>query len=158
MDNPATVSATHQLDDDLLAAFSHRYIEVAAPDEAQQQLLHLRPRRVNGKFTIHVSEVEENGPNRPVTAARAVHNLTRIVAMELGPERAQIDNAIALNQDDLRDRTNPRIVRAADTTIYVATNLARSYSEWLMAQLVDRLPAGHVRVIRAGDQILPSTC
>lgn len=155
MDYPATVSATRQLDDELLAAFSHRYVEAAAPDEARQQLLRLRLRRVDGKFAIYVLEVEGKAPTRPITAARAVRDLTRVAAEQLGPGGVQIDNSIALDKNDLQASTNPRVVRSEETPIYVATNLTRSASEWLMGELVSRLPEGHVRVFRAGDQILP---
>lgn len=156
MDYPAAVSATRRLDDELLAAFTRRYVDAAESNEARQQLLRLRLRRVNGRFTIYVLEVEGKEPTRPIAAARAVRELTRIVADSQGADEACIANAIALNREDLQDSTNPRVVQVGDTAIYVATNLARSYAEYLMKELVSRLPSGKVRVIRAGDQILPS--
>lgn len=156
MDYPVPVSATRRLDDELLAAFTRRYVEAAAPNEARHQLLRLRLRRVDGRFTIYVLEVKGKDPTRPIAAARAVRELTRIVADELDPGQTCIPNAIALKREDIQDSTNPRVVQVGDTEIYVATNLGRSYAESLMKELVDRLPPGTVRVIRAGDQILPS--
>ncbi|MDI9947417.1 hypothetical protein [Rhodococcus sp. IEGM 1302] len=155
MDYPAAVSAARQLDDELLAAFSRSYVEAAAPDEVRQQLLRLRLRRVDGKFAIYVLDVEGRNATRPITAARAVRDLTRIAAEKLGPDAVQIEGAIALNRSDLPDHTNPRVVQSGNIPIYVATNLGRSYSEWLMAELVRRMPEGHVRVFRAGDQVFP---
>lgn len=156
MDYPTTVSATRRLDDELLAAFTRRYIDAAAPNEARQQLLRLRLRRVDGRFTIYVVEEDGQKPSRPFTAARAVRELTRLVADELGPVETLVEGAIALDRSDLQTRTNPRVVHAGESSIYVATNLSRSYSEELMRDLVGRLPHGKVRVIRAGDQILPT--
>ncbi|MDV8075911.1 hypothetical protein R4P47_05010 [Rhodococcus sp. IEGM 1370] len=156
MDYPIPVSATRRLDDELLAAFTRKYVDAAAPNEARQQLLRLRLRRVDGRFTIYVLEPKGKERTRPIAAARAVRELTRLVADELGPEQACIEHAIALERGDLQAHTNPRVVQVGDTAIYVATNLNRAYSEQLMRQLVDRLPRNEILVLRAGDQILPS--
>lgn len=157
MDYPTAVTATRRLDDELLAAFTHRYVEAAAPNEARQQLLRLRLRRVDGRFTIYVVEVEGQDPTRPIAAARAVRELTKIVADELEPADTCIEGAIALDKTNLQSHMNPRVVYSGDTPIYVATNLYRASAETLMKELVDRLPPGKVRVVRAGDQILPQT-
>lgn len=154
MDYPSVVSATRRLDDELLAMFARRYVE-AAPNAARQQLLELRLRRVNGKFAIYEIAEEGGDPTRPITAARAVRELTRIVSERVGPDHACIENAIALERSALPVSTHPRVVTVKETDIYVATNLARSYAEKLMTELLAQLPEGSVSVFRAGDQLLP---
>lgn len=155
MDYPGAVSGTRRLDDVLLALFARKYVE-ATRDEARRQLLELRLRRVNGKFAIYVLQTEGGEPTRPITAARAVRELTRIVAEEVGPTQVCIENAIALDAGSLPGSTHPRVVRVDETDIFVATNLTRSYAEGLMTVLVARLPAGAVKVFRAGDLLPPS--
>ncbi len=157
MDYPIAVSAARRLDDDLLAAFGRRYVDAAADDEPRRQLLSLRLRRVSGKFNIYALVVNGAETTRPMPAARAVRELARIAADTLGPEGACIENAIALTKSDLLNSTNPRAVATRDAEIYVATNLLRSHAEFLMRELVDRLPHGLVEVYRAGDRLFPPT-
>ena len=155
MDYPTEVSAVRKLDDGLLALFAGRYVE-SAPNEIKKQLLELRLRRVDGKFAIYVIDCEGSEPTRPITAARAVRELTRIVAEATEPSVACIENAIAIEPDTLLPSTSPRTVTVNDTDIYVASNLSRSYAEELMAELVKRLPDLDVKVFRAGDKLLPA--
>lgn len=154
MDYPTEVSAVRKLDDGLLALFAGRYVD-SAPSEIRKQLLELRLRRVDGKFAIYVIDREGDEPSRPITAARAVRELTRIVAEATEPSVACIENAIAIEPGTLLPSTYPRTVAVNDTDIYVASNLSRSYAEELMAELVDRLPDLDVEVFRAGDKLLP---
>lgn len=155
MEYPMAVSAARRLDDELLAVFSDRYVDAADPDGARRKLLNLRLRRVRGKFTIYVLESKGHSSTRPIAAARALRELTRVAAQELGPEKVEIRDAIALDRDMLQDSTHPRIVTVNGTEIFVTTNLSRSHAEWLMGKLIERLPDGFARVYKAGDQILP---
>lgn len=155
MDYPIEVSGARRLDDELLAVFARRYVE-AAPSDARRQLLELRLRRVNGKFAIYVVEGLGHEATRPITAARAVRELTRIVGEEIGPADACIENAISLEESTLPGAAHPRVVMVGDSEIFVATNLSRAYAESLMTDLVAKLPEGTVKVFRAGDLLLPT--
>lgn len=154
MDYSSSVTGVRQLDDELLAALTQRYVETATSDE-RQQLLRLRMRRVNGRFAIYDVQADGTGATGTITAARAVRELARLVATREGLDAVKIDGWIATDPHDLVKSTHPRLVKAASGPIYVATNLSRKTSEWLMSELVERLPAGSVRVLRAGDQFVP---
>lgn len=154
MGYPTSVSGSRRLDDELLAALTHQYVE-ATSDDARKQLLRLRLRRVDGKFAIYVMEVDGRDQTAPITGARAVRELTRLVSAREGTEAVVMEGAIALSRDDLLKSTHPRVVKVAETPIYVATNLSRDSAESMMKELVSRLRNGSVRVLRAGDQIAP---
>lgn len=155
MDYPSEVSGVRLLDDELLAVLTRRYVD-AAQDETRKQLLELRLRRVFGKFAIYVIEEDGEKIAGPIAGARAVRVLAGLVAERLGPEAAVIEGAVGLEEEDLNKSTTPRFVEASESGVYVASNLARSYAEWLMRELHERLPDDSVRVFRAGDQLLPS--
>jgi ppGpp synthetase/RelA/SpoT-type nucleotidyltranferase len=149
MDYPIGPTGVRLLDDELLAVFTDRYIEVDTDDD-RRQLLGLRLRRVRGKFAIYSID---NGEivRRPVAAARAVRDLAGLVARRSGIDAAIVAEAIAKSREDLRPSAKPRAVRTANGTLFVATNFTRSWAESVMRKLVSNAPGSGLRVIRAGD-------
>ncbi|WJK35269.1 hypothetical protein [Solwaraspora sp. WMMA2065] len=149
MDYPTETTRVRKLDDELLAVFLDRYVEVAE-DADRRQLLRLRLRRVRGRFTIYSLE-EPNGTRRPVAAARAVRDLVKFVSEYAGIQATIISGAVSANQADVTPGYFPREVPTSAGPVYVATNLTRSHAEYLMRKLVARVPGSGLRVKRAGD-------
>jgi len=149
MDYPTETTRVRKLDDELLAVFLDRYVEVAG-DADQRQLLRLRLRRVRGRFTIYSLE-EPNGTRRPVAAARAVRDLVKFVSEYAGIRSTIISGFVGANQTDVTPGYFPREVSTSAGPVYVATNLTRSHAEYLMRELVSRVPGSGLRVKRAGD-------
>lgn len=152
MDYPKPPTSARRLDDELLAAFGFRYIEVAA-DAARANLLRLRLRRVRGKFAIY-SIVEEGVATRPMPAARAVRDLASIVARVGGIDAATIPEAISKTRDGLTPSSHPRVVKTLDGELYVATNLSRRWAERIMKDLVGAAENYDVHILRAGDELV----
>lgn len=149
MDYPTLPTGIRRLDDELLAALQDDYVD-AATDDARRQLLRLRLRRVRGRFSVYSID-SGDGPQRPVPAARAVRDLTVFVANEFGVDSVVIDEAIALNREELAQSTRPRVVKTTAGQVFVATNLSRASAESLLETLVARAPGSGLRVLRAGD-------
>ncbi|GAA3397526.1 hypothetical protein [Cryptosporangium minutisporangium] len=149
MDYPTTTTGLRKLDDELLAIFRDRYVETAEGED-RQQLLRLRLRRVRGRFTIYSLEgLEET--QRPVAAARAVRDLAKFVAEREGLAAATVTGAVGMSPDDITPGYFPKEVSTSAGSVYVATNLTRSYAEDLMRQLLSRVPGSGIRIRRAGD-------
>lgn len=153
MDYQSDTSALRRLDDEILAAFADRWV-TAAEDSKLQHLLQLRLRRVRGKFAIYSVETPQQ-TSPLMTAARTVRFLATLIAKSEGLQAVKIDGAIALDRKDLNPSTNPRTVRGDLGVLYVTSNLYRAAAEDLMRILVERSGTLDVKVIRAGDKILP---
>ncbi|ROQ04785.1 MULTISPECIES: hypothetical protein [unclassified Curtobacterium] len=152
MDYPEATTGVRRLDDEILAAFTDRWVD-SANDSNRTQLLQLRLRRVRGKFAIYSVESEE-GTSPLMTAARTVRHLVALVADAEGVERVEIDGAISQRRENLNSSTKPRVVRTSRGAVNVASNLSRTAAEDLMRILVDRTAERRIRVIRAGDTFL----
>ena len=154
MDYPTSTSGVRRLDDEILAAFTDRYVEVA-PDGKRKQLLELRLRRVRGKFAIYSIEVGETA-TPPMTAARTVRHLAAIVADASGLEAAEVLGAISRVEGDLNASAHARLVRTTSGSLSVASNLTRAWAEEIMRALVKGAPSAGIRIVRAGDTFLQS--
>jgi hypothetical protein len=151
MDYPTAPTAARQLDDELLAALTDRYV-AAASDEKRQQLLTLRLARVRGKFAIY-GIFDGTRMRRAVSAAHAVRDLASLVARARGPEAAVVTGAISLDPGVIQPSYGPRAIRTSEGVLYVATNFTRGWAESVMGQLVAAAPGSGFRVVRAGDLI-----
>ncbi|GAB3282415.1 RelA/SpoT domain-containing protein [Kineosporia babensis] len=150
---PAT-TGIRKFDDELLAIFAEAYVERAASED-RRETLRMRLRRVKGQFAIYSIEgTAGSGASNPMTAAAAVRALARIVAIRLGRESAQIENAIAINKSAISAGSKARQVDTPKGRLFVSTNLTRQYAESLMRTLVTKLAGSNVQVFRAGDLIL----
>jgi len=154
MDYPISTNGIRRLDDEILAAFSDKYVDAAA-DEKRKQLLELRLRRVRGKFAIYSVETGESS-SPPMTAARTVRHLAAIVANTSGLEAAEVPGAISRVEGDLTASAHGRLVRTAAGPLNVASNLTRAWAEDIMRALVQNALPGEVRIMRAGDVFLQS--
>lgn len=152
MDYPKPPTCARRLDDELLAAFGFRYIEVAT-DAARVNILRLRLRRVRGKFAIY-SIVEKGVATRPMPAARAVRDLASIVAREAGIDAATIPEATSRTRSGLTPSSHPRVVKTPEGDLYVATNLSRRWAERIMKDLVASVENYDVHILRAGDELI----
>jgi hypothetical protein len=152
MDYPTEVSGTRQLDEELLATFTERYLETASGED-RKQFLRLRLRRVRGKFAIYSVD---NGDRlgRLMAAASAVREIAKIVATEGGLPAAAIENAVVFEKDALLPSSKARLVQTANGAVYVATNFTRAWAEEVMNELVTRVPGSGLRVYRAGDLLV----
>lgn len=154
MDYQRDTTAVRRLDDEILAAFADRWVS-AAKDPKLQHLLQLRLRRVRGKFAIYSVETPQQ-TSPLMTAARTVRYLATLISKTEGLDAVEIDGAIAMDRAELNSSTKPRTVRGEQGVFYVASNLYRAVAEDLMRILVERRGALDVKVIRAGDKILPT--
>ncbi len=149
MEYPVVPTGARRIDDELLTAFTERYVEHAA-DDNRKQLLRLRLRKVRGKYAIYSIYDGEN--SRPaVPAARAVRDLAQMVANAYGIENAVIDGAVSVDDEELKKGTKPCIVPTNAGNLQVATNLGRPWAEEILKTLTERAAGSGWRVTRAGD-------
>ncbi|MEU6190842.1 RelA/SpoT domain-containing protein [Nocardia sp. NPDC047038] len=152
MEYPVTPTGARRLDDELLTAFTERYVENAANDD-RQQLLRLRLRKVRGKYAIY--SIHDGGTSRPaVPAARAVRDLAQMVATTYGIDAALIDGAIARDAEELKKAAKPGAVSTPAGDLQVATNLARPWAEEILKVLMERATGSGWSVTRAGDVLV----
>jgi len=149
MDYPVEPTGIRRLDDELLASLAREYAD-SAPGEDRAQLLHLRLRRLLGRFAIYSIDAGE-GPSRLMAAARAVRQLAKLVAERAGLGAAVVGGAVVLEPGALNPSAHPRAVRAAGGVLFVATNLTRAGAEDIMRSLLENAPGANLRVARAGD-------
>ncbi|WP_327145287.1 RelA/SpoT domain-containing protein [Nocardia sp. NBC_01327] len=152
MEYPVTPTGARRLDDELLTAFTERYVE-DAPSDDRQQLLRLRLRKVRGKYAIY--SIHNGETIRPaVPAARAVRDLAQMVATDLGIDAALIESAIALDVDELKISAKPVAVSMPGGELQVATNLSRPWAEEILKTLMGRATGSGWSVTRAGDLLV----
>ncbi|WP_457963023.1 hypothetical protein M1E17_16290 [Arthrobacter sp. D1-29] len=156
MDASGPVTRVRRLDDELLARFGEDYIRLtgtAGSVSTRAQQLEWRFDRLRGKarykaYFIHGSDRPEDLESGPHTAARAVRALAILVAQEKGVDTVINVEGVS-RADDL-----PKGARAkeapvnANESIWVITNLNRGYSEFLMKELLDRVPDLDLEVVR----------
>ncbi|WP_433194495.1 hypothetical protein ACQP1G_37955 [Nocardia sp. CA-107356] len=152
MEYPVTPTGARRLDDELLTAFTERYVE-HAPNDDRRQLLRLRLRKVRGKYAIYsIHDGETFGPAVP--AARAVRDLAQMVATDRGMYAALIDGAIALDAEKLKSSAKPGAVSTPSGDLQVATNLSRPFAEEILKTLMERAAGSGWSVTRAGDVLV----
>lgn len=168
MDITISVTRVRRLDDELLARFGERYIQLTGAlgnMTKRKQQLEWRYDRLRHKVSIvGYNAYAFSGQDCPpdledvlISAARSVRELTRIVAQAVGADDVSIPDAVARSVEDLPASTRPKAVELADgTSLWVATNLNRAYSESLMTQLLQAADGLDLRVTKDG-QVVAST-
>lgn len=140
------VTRVRRLDDDLLARYGARYIEMTGDIgrvATRRRQLEWRFDRLRGKtrysmYAIQGTDCPDDLRTLLLPAARAVREVARAVADTLGADTVTIDDAVSTS-NDLPSRVRAKKVTLANgESIWVATNLARDYSEQLLRQLLGR--------------------
>lgn len=156
MDASGPVTQVRRLDDELLARFGEEYIHDtghAGSTTTRSQQLEWRFDRLRGKaryntYFIHGSDRPEELGTGPHPATRTVRELARLAARKSGIEAVTALEEISC-LDDLPKGARAKEVKLNDSeSIWVSTNLNRTYSESLMQQILSKAPDLRIHVMR----------
>lgn len=156
MDLGAPVTRVRRLDDELLSHFGQDHIDrTGHVGRGGSRILQLEGRfdRLRGKTRYRAYFVLGRPDNidlkgEPLTAVGAMREVIRILARERGPERVTLSGLISLEHDLPSGTRAKEIVLSNGSSIWVASNLNRSASENVMAQLLGRARPIDLRVER----------
>lgn len=165
MDITTSVTRVRRLDDELLARFGESYIQntgTIGTARKRVQQLEWRYDRLRDKVAVaRYNTYEISGDDCPdgllgvpLSAARAVREMVRIIAEQNGYPAVHIRDAVSDSAEDLTPSTRPRQVTFSDgQSVWVATNLRRDASEALLDQLLQRAQGLDVNVSNSGTPI-----